>query len=231
LQKSMIKILSIADLLSILNAVFGFFAILVLLSDFFEYKFAIYISLSLILSALLIDGIDGIVARKIGSSGIGEHLDSMADMTSLVIAPSVFLYFVYIDIVNCSIIRHFYLVFALILFLAFGIIRLASYYIMKKDKIFVGIPAPAATIILIMLGYLKVDFIYILPAVIIIGALMASNIDFPKPDIKINAFATLLIIFTIILRKDFYGIAPILLLLGILVYAIGGPIYIRFFAK
>lgn len=231
MQKSMIKLISIADLLTLLNAIFGVLAILVLFSGLFDSESSIHLSLSLILIALVIDGIDGIVARKIGASNIGEYLESMADMTSLVIAPSILLYFIYNTTIIYSTERHLYLIIALLLFLSFGIIRLASFHVMKKDKLFVGLPASAATIILLILGYFKVDLVYILPAVIIIGALMASTIRFPKPDIKINAFATILIILTVILGKSFYGIAPILLLLGILTYAIVGPIYIRFFTK
>ena len=102
---------------------------------------------------------------------------------------------------------------------------------MKKKKYFIGLPASASTIILVVTAFFKVDFIYILPAVIIIGALTVSDIKFPKPDIRINAIATVLIILSILLYNSFYGIAPLLLVSAILVYAIGGPIYIKFFSK
>lgn len=231
MQKSMIKLLSFADVISITNAIFGFFAILFLLSNLICEELRLRVSFSFILLALLADGLDGIVARKTGKSNIGEYLESMADMTSMVIAPAAFIYFIYSDSIGCCLYRHVYLLFALILFLSFGIIRLASFNLMKEDKFFVGLPASASTILLLIIAYFKVEFIYILPAVIIIGAAMASDIKFPKPRIRINAIATILILLTLIMDKSYYGVAPLLLFIAIIVYAIGGPIYIRFLSK
>ena len=232
MQRSMLKLVSIADLFSITNALFGIFAIFFLLYDFLCcLDLRIRVSFSFILLGLLADGIDGIIARKTRKSEIGEYLESMADMTTLVIAPSVFIYFIYIDSISGSIYRVFYLLFALILFLFFGIIRLASFHIMKEDKFFIGLPASASTILLIIPAYLQVDFIYILPMVIIIGAAMASDIKFLKTDTKINGVAFILILLTLILSKDYQGFAPILLFIAILVYSIGGPLYIRFLMK
>ena len=229
MQKSMIKLVSFADLLSISNALFGFLAILVLFMNSLEIR--IHISLSLILLGLLIDGIDGMVARKFGSSSLGEYLESMADMTTLSIAPAVFVFYIYFDVITGSIYRYIYLLLALIIFLSFAIIRLASFHLMKKDKLFVGLPASASTVILIILAYFEIDFIFILPAVIIIGAFMASDIRFPKPDLKINALAAFFILLTIAFNKNYYSFAPILLFTGILIYSIIGPIYLKLSKK
>ena len=232
MQKSMIKLLSIADSISIANAIFGVLAIFFLISDLGiceEYR--LRASFSFILLALLADGLDGIAARKTGKSDIGEYLESMADMTSLVIAPAAFIFYIYSSSDAFSFFRFVYLLIAIILFLSFGIIRLASFHIMKEDKVFIGLPASVSTVILIILAYFRVDFIYILPAVIIIGAAMASDIRFPKPHIKINAIATLLILLTLIIGKSYYGIAPLLLFAAIIFYAIGGPFYSKFLKK
>ena len=231
-QKSMIKLLSFADTISITNAIFGILSIIFLFSNLIDSQdLRFRISFSFILIAIVADGLDGIVARKIGKSEIGEYLEAMADTTSLVIAPAIFIYFIYSDVTSCCIYKNIYLFFALILFLSFGIIRLASFHILKNDKFFVGFPAPAGTILLLIFSYLKIDFIFILPAVIIIGAVMVSNIKFPKPGLKINSVAVLLIIFTIIIDKNYYGIAPILLFIAVSGYTIGGAIYIKFLVK
>lgn len=222
----MIRLLSVADLISITNAIFGFCAILFLVSDIIIPELRLRVSFSFILLALLADGLDGIVARKFGKSEIGEYLESMADMTSLVIAPAVFVYFIYSDFVPYCFNTHVYLIFALVLFLAFGIIRLASFHIMKKDHFFIGLPASASTLILLIIAYFRVDFIYILPAVIIIGAAMASDIKFPKPGVKINSVATVLILLTLVLDKSYFGVAPLLLISAILLYSIAGAIYL-----
>ena len=41
----------------------------------------------------------------------------------------------------------------------------------------------------------------------------------------------LYVLLTILFGKDYLGFAPILLFIGILIYAIGGPIYLKFFRK
>lgn len=228
----MIRLLSFADLISIANAILGIFSIFFLFSNIIEsQELRFRVSFSLILIAVLADGLDGIVARKIGKSEIGEYLEAMADTTSLVIAPAFFIYFIYSDSTACCFYKNIYLFFALILFLTFGIIRLASFHILKNDKFFVGFPAPASSILLLILAYFKIDFIYILPAVIIIGSAMVSVIKFPKPDKKVNSIASLLIILTLILDKNYFCIAPVILFTAVLGYTIGGAIYIKFLVK
>ncbi len=232
LQKSMIKLVSVADVISLTNAIFGFLAILFLVSEIVtDEDVRLRISFSFILLALLADGLDGIVARKTRKSDIGEHLESIADLTSLIIAPAIFIYIVYHDFVLSSIYSHIFLLIAIILYLLFGSIRLASFHIMKKRKFFIGLPASASTIILLVLAYFEVNYIIILPSIILISIAMSSNIPFPKPTFKINTIAAILIILTIIVGKIFYGFAPILLIISILIYSITGPIYRKISTK
>jgi len=229
----MVSLLSVADLISIINAIFGLLAIIILFGNFgLDLNIQIRVSFSLILLALLADGVDGIFARKFGKSEIGEILDSMADMTSFVIAPSIFIYFVYSSTTDFLLFyRHIYLIAALILFLSFGIIRLASFHLMKKNEFFIGLPTPASTIILLNLAYLEIEFIYILPAVVIFGAAMASNIKFPKPRIRMDLIATILIFLTLILGKSYYAIFPFLLLSAMIIYILIGPIFYKKFVE
>lgn len=232
MPKSMIRLLSVADCISILNAIFGIFAIIVLLlSSIGDLELRVHISLSLILLALLADGLDGIVARRLGKSQIGGYLESMADMTSMVVAPAVFIFIIYSDLLQESMFRNLYLFVAIGLFLFFGIVRLASFNVMKEKKQYIGLPASASAIILLVLSYLKVDFIFIMPAVVIIGALMASNIVFPKTSKKMNIIATILIFLTIIFAKNYYSFAPLLLLIGIFCYTFVGCFYVNFIQK
>ena len=228
----MIKLLSIADIISITNALFGFLAIIFIISNLgISEELQIRVSFSFILLALLADGLDGIVARKIKTSEIGEYLESMADMTSMVIAPAIFIYFIYSDLVSCCLYRHIYLLFALILFLSFGIIRLASFHLMKKNNYFIGLPVPASTIILLIIAFFKVEFIYILPAVVIIGATNVSDIKFPKLGLKINAIASILILLSLVMYDLYFGIAPLSLLIAIIIYITVGPLHLKYFTK
>jgi CDP-diacylglycerol--serine O-phosphatidyltransferase len=226
----MLRLLSVADFISITNAVFGVLAIIVLFIDIIDsLELRIHISISLILIALLADGLDGIVARRFGKSIIGDYLESMADMTSMVVAPAVFIFFVYSDVLFSEILRNIWLFVAVGLFLFFGIVRLGSFNIMKEKNRYVGLPASASAIILVILCYLRVNFLFILPTVIIMGALMASDFVFPKTDKKMNLFAFILILLTILFGREYYNFAPILLLIAVFLYTFGGAIYMKFY--
>ena len=233
MQKSMIKLLSLADVVSLTNAGFGFLAII--MASLGEMWF----SFSFILIALLADGLDGMVARKTGHSELGDYMETIADMISLGVAPSVFVYAIYHDAVSWCIYYHSYLLIVLIVFLSLSIIRLASFHIMKDKKFFVGLPASTSAIIIITLAFFEIEFLYILPVILIISFAMISNVHFPKPGLKTDAIAAILIILTLIFGKDYYGmplylilgenhygIAPLLLITTLVTYTILGPLYL-----
>ena len=229
----MIKLLSLADVVSLTNAGFGFLAII--MASLGE----IWFSFSFILIALLADGLDGIVARKTGHSELGDYMEAMADMISLGIAPSIFVYTIYHNAVLCCIYYHTYLLITLIVFLSLSIIRLASFNIMKDRKFFVGLPASTSAIIIITMAFFEIELIYILPVIIIISLAMISNVHFPKPGLKIDAIAAILIILTLIFGKyyygmplylilgeNYYGITPLLLIATLVAYTLLGPFYL-----
>ncbi len=221
MQKSMIKLLSVADVISLTNALFGFLAILMLFSSEMNLAF------SFILLALLADGLDGIVARKTRKGELGEYMEAMADMISLGIAPAFFVYRTYHSVVSDSMLYHGLLIVALMIFLSLGIIRLASFHIIKDDKFFVGLPASASTLFIIILSFLQIEFVYILPFVVFVSLVMVSPIRFPKIGLKINAFAAFIIIITLIFGGMYTNFAPLMLFTTLAVYAIIGPIYVR----
>jgi len=215
----MIKLLSIADLISITNALLGFFAIIMLFLNHIHYSF------SLILLAMIADGIDGLVARRTKHSNLGEYMEAMGDMISLGIAPALFVYQIYSkDILNNII--YYSLILMLAIFIFLNILRLSSFHIMKEKNIFIGLPASASTIIVLIISYLRIEYIYLLITILIISVMLISNIRFPKPNLKINFIGAILIIISILFGKQFYGIPILLLLSSILIYSIFGPIYI-----
>jgi CDP-diacylglycerol--serine O-phosphatidyltransferase len=218
----MIKLLSIADLISITNAILGFLAIIMIFLNEIHYSF------SLILLAIIADGIDGLVARKTKHSNLGEYMEAMGDMISLEIAPSLFVYQIYVkDIINSNnILQHIFLITVLIIFLFFNVLRLSSFHIMKKKKIFIGLPASASTIIIIISSYLMIEFFYILIIILIISFALISNIHFPKPNYIINIIAAILIIIAITLGTNYNAISLFILLLSIIIYSVFGPIYL-----
>ena len=216
----MLKLVTRADLVSFLNAAFGFLAIVSLFTG------EIRLAFSLILLALLADGLDGIVARRYGIGKLGGYLEAMADMTSLALAPLVFMFTIYEN--NLSSLMVLVLTSALFLFFLFcSIIRLASFHLMKQDHFFVGLPASVSTIFLVTLSFFGVPFFYVLLVLFLVSIAMISPMRFPKPDLTINAIASLLIISAALLGDTFHSLAPLLLVLALAIYALVGPLLIQ----
>lgn len=82
--------LSVADVVTLANAVLGFLAIVVAFED-------PELAARLILIAAVADGVDGVLARAYGGSDIGPYLDSLADVSSFSLAPAALVYVVVIE--------------------------------------------------------------------------------------------------------------------------------------
>ena len=87
--QGILRLIKLPDLFSILNAVLGFGAILLVLDGIRGAGTRLATALVVILLAAMIDGLDGIVARAMVSSPLGAFLDSLADMVSFGIAPAI----------------------------------------------------------------------------------------------------------------------------------------------
>jgi CDP-diacylglycerol--serine O-phosphatidyltransferase len=126
----------LANLLTLLSLTCGFVSIIFSLESHFTFAcWAIILS-------VVFDGFDGEIARKNPvPSEFGKELDSLVDVISFGIAPSILGYiFVY---------RSFYLAATLSLFiyLLAGVMRLAKYNITSKEKLvnyFYGLPTTAS---------------------------------------------------------------------------------------
>ncbi len=148
LQRSMIRLLSIADLVTLLNATLGFLALLLVFSNEFQ------LAASLILLGLLADGLDGMVARKIGPGKIGESLEPLADMISLSIAPLALFYKMYYESVVSQPSVHLLLGVVIVFSLLCSIIRLSSFSLLKQKQFFVGLPTSASALFLVLTSFL-----------------------------------------------------------------------------
>jgi len=82
--------LSVADTVTLFNAVVGFVAGAIAFTDQ-------HLAARLILLAVIADAIDGIVARNGDSSAVGPLLDSVTDVVSFGATPSLFLYVLLTD--------------------------------------------------------------------------------------------------------------------------------------
>lgn len=122
----------LANLITLLSLACGFISIIFSLEHHFTYA-----SWAIILSVIL-DGMDGQIARRNPlPSEFGKELDSLADVVSFGIAPSLLGYiFIYIHF-------HFWAVLALFGYLTCSVLRLAKYNITSKEKAvnyFLGLP-------------------------------------------------------------------------------------------
>jgi len=220
LQKSMIKMLSVADLVTLLNATLGFLALLLVFSNEFQ------LAASLILLGLLADGLDGMVARRLGNGQIGEYLEPLADMLSLSVAPLALFYKMYYDTVVVQPSVHLLLGVVIVFSLLCSIIRLSSFSLLKEKQYFVGLPTSASAVFLVLTSFLTMDVWYPLAIIIVLSLAMVSSIRFPKPGLKVDMLAAVFIITTILLDSLYYNIAPLLLLAALLSYIIVGPMYL-----
>jgi archaetidylserine synthase len=218
LQNSMIKLLSLADLITILNAVLGFLAILFVFTGQFP------LAATFILLGLLADGLDGIVARYTGIGKLGQYLESIADAISLAIAPLLLLYTINETVISAQLSLHVLLVIVLVFILICSMIRLSSFPTLKELRFFIGLPTSANALFLVISSFLPIDLWYILPFLILFAVLMISPIQFPKQGFIADAMVAVFLITTIVLMFLAPDVAPFLLLIGLLLYIIGGPI-------
>jgi archaetidylserine synthase len=221
----MIKLLSVADIVTLMNAVMGFLALLMVFSN------QIQLAASLILLALIMDGLDGIVARRMGNGQIGEHLEAIADMISLSVAPLALFYITYYDAVVLQPFTHLLLGVIVVFSLICSVIRLSSFSLLKQNHVFLGLPTSVSALFLVLNSFLNLDLWVVLPVVLLLSLAMISSIRFPKPGLKIDLITALFIIATILLHSRYYNIAPLLLLAALTCYVILGPILLRFKKK
>lgn len=149
-DESILKLLKLPDLLSVLNALFGFSAILFALSispllsatSSVNFKF-LENAIILILIAAVIDGIDGIIARKIEQSFLGKYLDSLADLLSFGIAPAIVTYVLLREY------EYYYIVSAFCAsYIISGILRLARFNAEDSKENFEGLPITGSAVFL-----------------------------------------------------------------------------------
>lgn len=170
--------LRLADLFTIVNALMGLGALL--LATFGEVRLAI----QLVLVGVIMDGVDGAVAR-LGKGGgpLGGVLDTLADTITFVTTSAVITFFSLTQQLRSD--AEYALILApLALYVVCGMLRLARFEALRDDGrkryYFSGIPTPAAAILLLSMVLVEVrDWIVLLVAVYV-AVLMVSRIRFPK---------------------------------------------------
>ena len=141
---------SIPNFITLSNLFLGFTSIILLSLSLYEDS---YISTAcyLILISCGLDTIDGKIARRLNiSSEFGKEIDSLADLVSFCIVPSLLLFIHYIKVIPREE-NNFILLILLSSFpLILGAIRLAKYNAlreMRESQKYLGLPTPANAIL------------------------------------------------------------------------------------
>ncbi|MDD4899389.1 MAG: CDP-diacylglycerol--serine O-phosphatidyltransferase [Candidatus Omnitrophica bacterium] len=225
-----------ANLLTGLSLFGGFVSIIFSLESHFTFA-----SWAIICSVIF-DGLDGQVARKNPApSSFGEELDSLVDVISFGVAPSILGYvFIYQHF-------HFWATLALFVYLCCSVFRLAKYNITAKEELknyFLGLPTTVsggalAAFILIYRRYTQLPpsgifvLLVLLLAVLMVSKVKYLNLDYVKEVLSRSRMALLAVLAAVGLSiAGFYWITGVFLPeIGIfaifLIYLIFSPFMVK----
>jgi CDP-diacylglycerol--serine O-phosphatidyltransferase len=167
-QFSLLRMLTVADFITLGNGIAGLASILFAISNKFE------TAAMLMLVAVVLDFLDGKVARWLGKQhDFGKELDSLADTISFGVAPAIFGY----GLVQTNI--------AMVVFIIFvfcGVLRLARYNILTTTGMrgFVGMPITVNGIIIPAVYFFGVGVQYYPYLYLVLSFLMVSTIRMGK---------------------------------------------------
>jgi len=201
------RLISIADILTLVNALLGFSAIILALDG--QIVFSIYA----ILLGILCDGLDGVVARRFSRKWyLGDYLDVMADTTSFCVAPSVVIFVTTRAWMESAAGMYG----TAVLYAACGatvvcgLLRLARFCYLSggHSSTFIGLPSPGSALVLALLALQPFFSVNALPpwinvaAAFVLAGLMVSDLRYPKVR-GIYAYVSGAAIFLVMLTERF----------------------------
>lgn len=172
----------VADILTLSNGVFGFLSILTWAVELGPLSSlpdpavaAAYIGLGVVA-----DGVDGIVARAWGSTGLGNALDSINDAITFSVAPAVFLVKTYEGVDGATFRTLLSLV--AVAFVLAGMLRLARHQTNpeQSSENFEGLPTPWSAATLVALILLGIPGWPVLLLAVGLAGLNLSSVPYPK---------------------------------------------------
>lgn len=215
---NLFRVLRPADFFTLLNAIFGFLALLA--AARVGSANLSHLSVILILLAALADGMDGYLARRLGSSPLGASLDSLADLVSFGIAPA----FIAVQSIGLT---HFTCASGTF-YLLCGTLRLARFNVSEKnDKSFEGLPIPVAALALSTCVLFKNSTLTVL-LMLFLGLFMVSRFTYPKiKDRRILSLVGLVVLVAVFLiRWQNDTLYPAFLLTVIIIIYLCSPVVI-----
>jgi CDP-diacylglycerol--serine O-phosphatidyltransferase len=181
--------LSIADALTLGNAICGFMAVyftttgvlvphLMGTGDGGMSKHSAANAVTLMLLASVFDLFDGLVARKLRSSAMGAELDNLSDLISFGLAPA---YFVIVWGIVSDDGHGKVAASAAALVVLAVVLRLARFSCTTlRDGVFPGLPSPFGAMTVVSLVLLALPFVPTIAAIDGVAWLMVSRVEYPS---------------------------------------------------
>ncbi len=180
-----------------------------------------------IIIASVLDVLDGQLAQRLKAvTDIGVQLDSLADMVTFGVAPTVLIYYLMTDVGVSPIVA----LGGSILFAVAGAIRLARYNVLgaSRSAYFTGLPIPLGCALVITGSFWQhwtLDIWWLL-IVALVGYLMISPLPYPKVAHIVRAPTPVWLITSVLVlvswRMAGWQVIPFTLLT---IYTILGPVY------
>jgi len=216
--------LSRADAVTLCNAVVGFAAGVTVFSD-------LHLAARLVLLSVIVDALDGIAARNGGSSDVGPLLDSITDVVSFGVTPSLFVYVVIREgiggISTADPVPFVAAVTVASLYAVFSILRTAfysTYFEGASER--PGMPNSLGAILL-STAYLAgiSDPLVLTAGATVLAVAQVSPFDYPKPGIRTVGPMGVVLFGAVLVPTAFGRAAPRLMLVIALLFFALGPRY------
>jgi archaetidylserine synthase len=239
-----LKLVSVADVLTLGNGICGILAIITMIL----YTPDITIGSGFILFGMIFDGADGWAARKFGTKhDYGRYLDSFSDSITFCLAPAVMTFVIFSELENGWDLRNLLVGIGAGLIVICGWWRLYKFTIEGyKLKTFAGLATPAMTFLVLILAHVldphrSDNDWFLIPylsmiLIIISSLLMVSNVKYPKLrgnmayalaiGIVIGLLATTIPKFTDVGSDDIYMVYRIISFVGlalVIIYVMISP--------
>jgi len=219
--------LSVADAVTLVNAVVGIAAGAVAFTD-------LTLAARLLLLSVIADAVDGIAARNGESSDVGPLLDSITDVVSFGATPSLFVYAVltasYGTVGTAPALVSVGIAVVAAIFAVFSIVRTAFYetYIDGADER-PGMPNSLGAILL-GTAYLAgvTDPVVVAAGTAVLAPLMIAPFDYPKPGPRVAVPMGIVMAAAVLVPRALSRAAPRLMLLIALAFFALGPRYYWF---
>lgn len=214
-----LNLLEPPDFISLMNAGFGFIAIIAVAVD------DLVIASTLILVGAIADGLDGIVASRTTSGDLGKDIDSLGDAVSFGVAPALLAHYVARDIS---------LVLSLIpiVFVLAVLIRLAAYNVQDADEPgFTGVPSTFAGVTVVVL-YLsdassllgeEVEGLILVSVAVVLAYMMLVEIEYPEIQEEHALGAGFVVALAVIFPTAYDAFLPKILLVALVGYLVLSP--------